>query len=57
VLIQKRDGMLWADIYWEDLSPEAQAQLFNLIGDNGNFDVFPIAIISLSQEEEEDDNQ
>ena len=50
--VEKRDGILWADLFWVDLSEKAQAELLALMGDNGNFDVFPIASINISPDEE-----
>ena len=50
MITEERDGILWADIFWDDLSNEAQAELLQLMGENGNFDVFPIASINVSQE-------
>ena len=32
-------------LYWDDLTPEAQQKLLDLMGDNGNYDVHPIATI------------
>ena len=32
-------------LYWDDLTPEAQQKLLDLMGDNGNYDVYPIATI------------
>ena len=55
MLIEERDDTLWADIFWDDLSAETQTELLNLIGDNGNYDVFPLASINVSQEENEDE--
>ena len=52
MIIEKRYGILWADIFWDDLSTEAQTELLSLIGNNGNYDIFPIASINVSQEEE-----
>jgi len=46
--IEKRDGTVWADIYWDDLLPEVQAMLLELMGDNGNFDVYTFASINVS---------
>ena len=54
MIIEKRDGMLWADIFWDDLSAEAQVELLGLMGENGNFDVLPIASINVSQEDDKD---
>lgn len=31
------------EIYWNDLSSEKQEEILELLGDNGNYDVFPIA--------------
>ena len=35
------------DIYWKDLTDEAQAELFKLLGENGNYDVFPLATLQI----------
>ena len=40
------------EIYWEDLTPECQKRLTEFIGDNGNYDVFPIATVHRDVEEE-----
>jgi len=50
MIIEKRDGLTFADILWGDLSESAQAKLLELMGDNGNYDVIPIASINVSQE-------
>ena len=52
MIVYNRDNATLVDIFWEDLSAEAQTELFNLIGDNGNYDVFPIVSINVSQEED-----
>lgn len=54
MIIENRDDTVWADIFWDDLSSEAQSQLSSLIGDNGNYDVFPIASINISQNDTDD---
>lgn len=33
------------NIMWDDLKPETQQRLYRMLGDNGNYDVFPIATI------------
>ena len=33
------------DIYWSDLTKEKQEEILEAFGENGNFDVFPIATI------------
>ena len=38
------------EIYWDDLTTEKQQELLNAFGDNGNYDVFPIAIIETEEE-------
>ncbi|MCL2697591.1 MAG: hypothetical protein FWE74_05870 [Oscillospiraceae bacterium] len=50
MIVEQRDDILWADIFWSDLTGEAQAELLNLLGGNGNFDVFPLASINVSNE-------
>jgi len=51
MVIEKREGLLWADIYWKDLSFEARTELSELMGGNGNYDVTPLASINVSPEE------
>lgn len=44
------------DIYWDDLTPEKQAEILKTWdGDNGNYDVFPIC--SLPEYEGECDSR
>ena len=52
MVVEKREDNFYADIYWDDLSKKAQQELLGLIGNNGNYDVFPIASINISQEDE-----
>ncbi|GHU57340.1 hypothetical protein AGMMS49975_22740 [Clostridia bacterium] len=55
--ITERDGGLWVDLFWDDLSETTQAELLNLMGDNGNFDVYPLASINVSPAEEQQQPQ
>ena len=41
------------EIYWSDLTEEKQQELLNLLGDNQNWDVFPIAEIEIEEEDAE----
>ena len=41
-------------IYWEDLTPQKQAEIFAAFGGNCNYDAFPIAEIPLTEETEEE---
>ena len=41
------------EIYWNDLTEEKQQELLNLLGDNRNWDVFPIAGIEIEEEDAE----
>ncbi len=41
------------EIYWSDLTEEKQQELLNLLGDNQNWDVFPIAEIEIGEEDAE----
>ena len=41
------------EIYWNDLTEEKQQELLNLLGDNQNWDVFPIAEIEIEEEDAE----
>lgn len=38
------------EIYWKDLTAEKQQELLNLLGDNGNYDVFPIVVLEFEKE-------
>ena len=38
------------EIYWKDLTREKQQELLNALGDNGNYDVFPIATIEVEND-------
>ena len=40
------------EIYLQDLTAEKQLELIETLGENGNYDVFPIAIIEFEAEEE-----
>ena len=38
--------MKTVEIYWNDLTPEKQQELFEALGgENGNYDVFPIVTL------------
>ena len=37
-------------IYWNDLSPEKQQEIFEALGgENGNYDAFPIATLEFEE--------
>ena len=38
-------------IYLDDLSEEKQEEIIEKLGNNGNYDVFPIAVIEYEEEE------
>lgn len=40
------------EIYWQDLTEEKQQEILNKLGENGNYDVFPIAQIPEFEGEE-----
>ena len=47
--------MKTVEIYWNDLTPEKQQELFEALGgEDGNFDVFPI--VTLEFEDKKFDN-
>ena len=52
-IIYNKERLLSMDyeIYWDDLKPETQKELLELMGDNGNFDVIPIATFSIGETE------
>lgn len=41
------------EIYLSDLSKEKQKEIILELGDNGNYDIFPIATIETKNKEEE----
>jgi len=40
-------------LYWDDLSSSAKERLLELFGDNGNYDVFPLAELVFENETDE----
>ena len=53
--IEKHESTKVVLLFWDDLSASAKEELLKLLGDNGNYDVFPIA--QLEFEEDEDENR
>ena len=42
------------EIYWQDLTLSKQREILQVFGENGNWDVFPIATIDVPTEDETD---
>ena len=40
-------------LFWDDLSSSAKERLLELFGDNGNYDVFPLAELLIENETDE----
>ena len=40
-------------LFWDDLSSSAKERLLELLGDNGTFDVFPLAELVIENETDE----
>ena len=40
-------------LYWDDLSSSAKERLLELLGGNGNYDVFPLAELVFENETDE----
>ena len=40
-------------LFWDDLSSSAKERLLELFGDNGNYDVFPLAELVIENETDE----
>ena len=53
--IEKHESTKVVQLFWDDLSASAKEELLKLLGDNGNYDVLPIA--QLEFEEDEDENR
>lgn len=45
--------MITIEFYWNDLTPEKQAEILRLLGDNGNWDVFPFCTIEIQEGDED----
>ena len=44
------------EFYWNDLTEECQKRLFEFLGgENGNYDVFPLATLTIDKEEDEEE--
>ena len=41
------------EIYWNDLTKEKQKEIVDIIGEDGNYDIYPIAIIEIEDCDEE----
>ena len=42
--------MTTIEIYWDDLSEKKQQEILNVLGNNENYDIFPIATIEVEEE-------
>lgn len=42
------------EFYWQDLTPEKQAEILEIFGDNGNWDVIPFCRLEIGNETEAD---
>ena len=38
-------------LFWDDLSASAKEELLEELGENGNYDVFPLAELEIEEEE------
>lgn len=47
--------MIDISIYWDDITKEKQEEILEILGENGNYDVIPIATIYISEEEDTDE--
>ena len=48
-----KGGEIVIEIYWDDLTKEKQDEILEALGNNGNYDVFPIAQIGVDGEDQE----
>ena len=44
-------------LVWDDLSSSAKERLLELFGDNGNYDVFPLAELVIENNETREENE
>ena len=50
-LLEGRKQMIKVEIYWQDLTEQKQAELLELFGDNGNWDMIPMCTLEIEEEE------
>lgn len=43
------------EIFWNDLTAQKQNEILEALGENGNYDVIPIATIYIPEEEDIDE--
>ena len=51
-ILKEINNMKTIEIYLQDLTAEKQAEILEALGDNGNYDVFPIATLEFEDEED-----
>ncbi len=51
-ILKEINNMKTVEIYLQDLTAEKQAEILETLGDNGNYDVFPIATLEFEDEED-----
>ena len=51
-ILKEINNMKTIEIYLQDLTAEKQAEILETLGDNGNYDVFPIATLEFEDEED-----
>lgn len=49
------DNECYLELYWDDLTKEAQDKIIEIFGENCNYDVFPIASLQFSNLESEEE--
>lgn len=54
--IEKQENTKVVHLFWDDLSESAKKELLKLLGDNGNYDVFPIAQLEFEEDKHENGN-
>ena len=47
---RKDRAMKTIEIYWQDLTEKKQQEILDELGDNGNWDTFPMATIDIQEE-------
>ena len=47
--------MITIEFYWNDLTEKKQKEIIDLIGDNNNWDIFPIATLDIEEGADDED--
>ena len=53
MIVEYHENRKVIQLFWDDLSSSAKERLLELLGNNGNYDVFPLAELAFENENDE----